>query len=170
MKLWNQLENEINILGICDHPNIIKLHGVFVDENNLYLVLELANGKTLFNHLRKKRKLTEEETLKIMKKIIDAIIYLHKMNPPILHRDLKPENVLFHDGVIKLADFGWSNLTDDFRNTYCGTPDYLCPEMIMGTGHNEKLDIWTLGVLMFELLHGRPPFTPKYRIDDKRVL
>ena len=105
-----------------------------------------------------------------MSKIVDAIIYLHKMDPPILHRDLKPENVLFHDSVIKLADFGWSNLTDDFRNTYCGTPDYLCPEMIMGTGHNEKLDVWTLGVLMFELLHGRPPFTPKFRIDDKRLL
>ena len=91
------------------------------------------------------------------------------MSPPILHRDIKPENILFHEGKIKMADFGWSNLEDDFRNTYCGTPDYLSPEMIRGTGHNEKLDIWTVGILMFELLHGIPPFRPKKKIKDKRV-
>lgn len=71
---------------------------------------------------------------------------------------MKPENVLIRNDQVKIADFGWSNMNDDFRNTYCGTPDYLSPEMILGTGHDEKLDIWTLGVLMFEMLSGSPPF------------
>lgn len=77
-----------------------------------------------------------------------------------MHRDLKSENVLLNNKIVKLIDFGWSNLFDDYRNTFCGTPDYLCPEMIKGTGHDEKLDIWGLGIIMFELLQGKPPFTP----------
>jgi len=104
-----------------------------------------------------------------MKNVVDAITYLHSMSPKILHRDLKPENILISGDKIKIIDFGWSNQNDDFRNTYCGTPDYLSPEMIMGTGHNEKLDIWTLGILMYELLSGTPPFTPKVKISDKRI-
>lgn len=80
------------------------------------------------------------------------------MEPKILHRDMKPENVLIQNDQIKIADFGWGNLNNDFRNTYCGTPDYLSPEMILGTGHDEKLDVWTLGVLMYEMMTGNPPF------------
>ena len=87
--------------------------------------------------------------------------YLHKQNPPIIHRDIKPENILSCQGRLKIADFGWSNLKDKVRTTFCGTPEYLAPEMLMETGHNEKLDVWTLGVLLYEILVGQPPFTPK---------
>ena len=93
-----------------------------------------------------------------MNDIIQALIYLHSKNPPILHRDIKPENILICNDKLKIADFGWSNFKTDIRNTYCGTPDYLSPEMILGTNHNEKTDIWSLGVLLYELLHGRPCF------------
>lgn len=86
--------------------------------------------------------------------------YLHIQSPPIIHRDIKPENLLVCDGSIKMADFGWSNIKDRKRQTYCGTPDYLAPEMIDLSGHNEKLDVWSLGVLTFELLTGKAPFTP----------
>lgn len=68
--------------------------------------------------------------------------------------------MLYHNGVVKLIDFGWSNLSEDFRNTFCGTPEYLCPEMIQGIGHSEKLDIWTLGILFYEMLVGKTPFAP----------
>ena len=169
LKLWTQLRNEIRILTICDHPNIIKINAVYEDQQYICLVMELFNGKTLFKHLVEKRRLLEPETKVIMKNVTETICYLHSMSPKILHRDLKPENILIFKNQVKIIDFGWSNQNDDFRNTYCGTPDYLSPEMILGTGHNEKLDIWTLGILMFELLNGTPPFTPKVKISDKRI-
>jgi serine/threonine protein kinase len=83
------------------------------------------------------------------------------MDPPIIHRDIKPENILLDgNNSVKLADFGWSNFFngDRRRLTYCGTPEYLAPEMIKQCGHDKSLDIWNLGVLMFELLTGSPPF------------
>jgi serine/threonine protein kinase len=85
---------------------------------------------------------------------------LHSRNPCIIHRDIKPENLLIVGDTLKVADFGWSNIKDTKRVTYCGTPDYLAPEMIQELGHTEKLDIWTLGILMYELLAGKAPFTP----------
>ena len=166
LKLWSQLLKEVEILSICDHSNVIKLFSVFNDLTRIYLLLELANGNSLFSELQKKKKLNESRTSEIIKDVLKALDYLHSLNPPVLHRDLKPENILIHNKKIKIADFGWSNQKDNFRNTFCGTPDYLSPEMIRGTGHNEKLDIWTVGVLMYELLHGKPPFSPKYVIRD----
>ena len=101
--------------------------------------------------------------------IIETLSYLHEQCPPILHRDLKPENILYKENEVRIIDFGWSNLNNDFRNTYCGTTDYLSPEMILGTGHNEKLDVWTVGILMYELLYGVPPFSPKIRQKDQQL-
>ena len=103
--------------------------------------------------------------------ILKALEYLHSMSPQIIHRDIKPENILINKKVLQIADFGWSNENDnkEVRNTFCGTPDYLAPEMIVGSGHNEKLDMWTVGVLMFELLHGKPPFTPKSKKSNRRM-
>lgn len=90
--------------------------------------------------------------------VISAVKYLHTRFPPIIHRDIKPENLLLVEGSIKLADFGSSNLKNFTRNTFCGTTEYLAPEMYVGKGHNEKLDIWTLGVLLYEMLVGYAPF------------
>ena len=97
--------------------------------------------------------------------------YLHEQN--IVLRDLKPENILFaEDGYIKLTDFGLSKFVtkNETANTFCGTPDYLSPEMILGIGHNEKLDIWSVGILLYELLHGKAPFTPEIIKNDHREL
>lgn len=81
------------------------------------------------------------------------------MNPPIIHRDLKLENILFFNGILKIIDFGSSSEMLDFRSTFIGTPTYLAPEIIQGTNYTEKVDIWCLGVIFYELLHGRPPFS-----------
>jgi serine/threonine protein kinase len=86
---------------------------------------------------------------------------LHSLDPPIIHRDIKPENILLDgNNSVRLGDFGWSNFFNEERRrlTYCGTPEYLAPEMIKQSGHDKSLDIWNLGVLMFELLTGSPPF------------
>ena len=96
-----------------------------------------------------------------MKDIISAVYFLHNMNPPIIHRDIKPENVLLTEKLTaKLTDFGWSNYIqeDEKRTTVCGTPIYLAPEIIKEKGHDEKVDIWCIGVLLFELSTGTVPF------------
>jgi serine/threonine protein kinase len=114
----------------------------------------------------------------IMKDVISAVYFLHHMAPPIIHRDIKPENVVLDQNMrAKLTDFGWSNYMqgDMKRTTVCGTPVYLAPEIINNTGHDEKVDIWCIGVLLFELLTGISPFqgydvqTIKYNINRLNI-
>ena len=170
LKLTEQLKKEIAIIAKCNHENIIKLYGAFEDKSYIYLIMELANESTLFSKLKKSKRLSEQQTAMYLGDIVKALIYLHTQKPAIIHRDLKPENILLCDNKCKIADFGWSNITDEFRNTFCGTPDYLAPEMIIGSGHDEKLDVWTVGVMMYELIEGQPPFTAKEKINDARVM
>jgi serine/threonine protein kinase len=161
--LITQIVNEVKIMSLltsCKH--IVKLIDFFEDENNLYLVMELANQGTLMDMLNKYGKLKEKVAAKIMRDIILAVEFLHAKN--IIHRDLKPENVLLtSEGHAKLSDFGWSSKlanNDDRRRTFCGTPDYISPEMIDGKEYDSSVDIWCLGVMLYEMLHGLPPFTP----------
>lgn len=102
--------------------------------------------------------------------VFKAVAYLHAQDPPIIHRDIKPENILFYGDKLKVADFGWSNMKNNkVRKTFCGTPDYLAPEMILESGHNEKLDVWTLGVLTYELIVGKAPFSPSKGIKNQKL-
>lgn len=130
--------------------------------------MELAENGSLYNYVKKKINLKKEEIKEFMTQIIKAVAYLHQKEPAILHRDLKPENILLKGNEVKLCDFGWSNLDDkqNIRNTFCGTPEYLSPEMILGTGHDEKVDVWSLGVLMYEMFTGHSPFSASEEIKD----
>jgi len=154
------LKNEIKIQKRLDHPHIVKLHHYFQDKENVYLILEYAENNNLFFYLRKKKKLTEREAFFFFSQTCLGIDYLHKKG--ILHRDLKPENLLLDkQGNIKVCDFGWSAESVGKRNTFCGTVDYMAPEMVQSKPHDFKIDIWSLGVLLYELLHGYPPFRGK---------
>ena len=121
--------------------------------------MELSREGSLFQKMKLERKFTESKTSRFMFHIMKAMVHMHSQNPPIIHRDLKPENLLMFEGEkVKVTDFGWSAESEEIRNTFCGTQEYLAPEMIKGTGHDAKLDIWTLGVLLFEMVHGKTPF------------
>lgn len=153
---------EIEIMYKVHHPNVVRLFSHFEDDQNCYFVMEYVKKGDLFkqNTWKTNEKYRAEEVAKIMKDLISAVYYLHNMDPPIIHRDIKPENVLISEtGEAKLTDFGWSNyINSEIRSTYCGTPVYLAPEMIKEIGHDEHLDIWCIGVLIFELLTGYVPF------------
>lgn len=164
----DQLKNEINIMSTQHHENIIDLRTYFEDNFNIYIVLELAEDKHLYGRLKSMGNFEELEAADIIYQILKAVHYLHSQAPPIIHRDIKAENIIFIGSVVKLADFGWANMKTQQRNTFCGTPDYLAPEMILGKGHNEKLDIWTIGILCYELLNGCAPFTPKPKAGNQK--
>ena len=157
---------EIEIMYKIHQSNIVRLFNHFEDNEFCYFVMEYIENGNLFDQPSWKNNhcFSSYDVAKIIKDVICAVYYLHHMNPPIIHRDIKPENVLIDkNGVAKLTDFGWSNYVDskEIRRTYCGTPVYLAPEMIKEIGHDEHLDIWCIGVLLFELLTGSVPFKGK---------
>ena len=154
----NIIENEINIHGRINHPNIIRLHNVFKHYNNYFLILEYASKGTLFDIVRKKKGLTESVAFYYFIQTLNAIYFLHLHS--IAHRDLKPENLLINENnILKLCDFGWSvKLNNDKRTTFCGTVEYMAPEIIKKQKYDETIDVWSLGVLLFELVHSYSPF------------
>ena len=159
-------KREIEIMYKIHQNNIVRLFNHFEDNEYCYFVMEYIENGNLFEQpcWKNNKCFPSNEVAKIIKEIVCAVYYLHNMDPPIIHRDIKPENVLIDkNGVAKLTDFGWSNYVDsnEIRRTYCGTPVYLAPEMVNEIGHDEHLDIWCIGVLLFELLTGTVPFKGK---------
>ncbi|XP_015448036.1 aurora kinase C isoform X1 [Pteropus alecto] len=154
----HQLRREIEIQSHLQHPNILRLYNYFHDARRVYLILEYAPRGELYRELQKSQTLDEQRTATIMEELADALTYCHENK--VIHRDIKPENLLLgFRGEVKIADFGWSVHTPSLRrNTMCGTLDYLPPEMIEGRTYNEKVDLWCIGVLCYELLVGSPPF------------
>lgn len=162
---------EITLSSDCRHPNILRLYGYFYDRSRLYLILEFAPQGELFKVLKTKGKFDEPEAAKVVNQLASALQYLHHRH--VIHRDIKPENLLLDEGGnVKLADFGWCVHTIGLRRgTLCGTLDYLPPEMVEGRLHDSSVDLWSLGVLMYELLCGAPPFeTPDTIGTYKRIV
>ena len=154
---------EVEVMYKIHHPNVVKLYGHFEDNNYCYFIMEYISKGNVYSLISqdKKKRINAQIVASLMKDVISAVYFLHNMHPPIIHRDIKPENVLLAEGMVaKLTDFGWSNYMqeDEQRKTVCGTPIYLAPEIIKEQGHDEHVDIWCIGVLLFELITGNVPF------------
>lgn len=157
----HNLRREVEIQCRLKHPNIVNLLGYFHDSRNVYLILEyLANGE-LYKSIAKAGGVVSETVCRTyMRDVTAAVVHMHSCH--VVHRDIKPENILIgEDGTLKIADFGWAvhiPPPSGMRYTFCGTAEYLSPEMLQGKGHSVALDLWSLGVLMYEMLVGRTPF------------
>jgi len=160
----NEMEHtkaEKSILQKLCHPFLVNLNYSFQSPDKLYFIMDYINGGELFFHLQKDKRFTLERTRFYCAEIVLGLEYLH--NCGVLYRDLKPENLLLdEDGHICMTDFGISKeglMSDNDRTaTFCGTPEYLAPEVLEGNGYGKAVDWWSFGTLMYEMLTGLPPF------------
>ena len=152
---------EIENLMLLDHPNILKLYEYYYDKKNLYIITEFCEGGELFDKIKDRNGyFSERDAAKILKAVLQAIAYCHSMK--LVHRDLKPENILLEGNDlehIKLIDFGTSNIINPNQKLKerLGTAYYIAPE-VLKKNYDEKCDLWSIGVIMFILLTGEPPF------------
>jgi len=167
----HQLRREIEIQSHLRHTHILRMYGYFYDHKSIYLILEYSPGGELYKKLVSRGRFSEKTAAQYTSDLAEALEYCHSKN--IIHRDIKPENLLLGSrGEIKIADFGWSvHAPTSRRNTMCGTLDYLPPEMVEGHDHDENVDNWTVGILLYEFLVGNPPFEARTHADTyKRIL
>lgn len=166
----HQVRREIEIQTHLRHTNILKMYGYFHDDARVYLILEFAPGGACYKELQAQeyKRFEDKRTAHYVAQLADALKYCHAKK--VIHRDIKPENLLLGSkGELKIADFGWSvHAPSSRRTTLCGTLDYLPPEMVHGKTHNELVDLWSLGVLCFEFLVGKPPFESESYEDTYR--
>ena len=150
---------EKKILQSLDHPFLVGMVFCFQTEERIYFIMPFIRGGELFQHLRKEKFFKEDKARFYAASMGIALEYLHKHG--IVYRDIKPENILIgEDGYLKLIDFGMAKMLKGNEKTmsFCGTPEYLAPEIITGEGHNRAADWWSYGILLFEMLCGIPPF------------
>jgi serine/threonine protein kinase len=155
-------KNEKDILFQAKHAFILQMDYVFSNEYRIYYFMRYVRGGSLFDNLCNEKRFSETVVRFFIAQIVLAFGYLHEKN--VMHRDLKPENVLLdEDGYIALADFGLARFADSQSYSFCGTPEYLAPEIISRSGHGMAVDWWTLGCLAYEISIGTPPFMEQNR-------
>jgi len=174
-------QTEMNILAAVRHPFIVQMHYAFQNESKLFMVMDFVQGGDFFTLLRKFKKLPEDWARVYVAEIAMALEHLHHLE--IVYRDLKPENILLcADGHLKLTDFGLSRffetrppapediLSEDnvVTRSFCGTEQYMAPEMLLQQGHNFRMDWWSLGLLLHEIVASRHPFHGPTHYDTLR--
>ena len=153
--------NEIEIHSKLNHPNIIRLYNVLENEEEISILLEYAENGSLYSLIQDENGFSEHKAYKYFIQIVNAVYFLHQNN--IIHRDIKPENILIGENdLLKLCDFGWAKeLTVNNRSTFCGTVEYMAPEIVGSEKYDCSVDVWSLGILLYELLMGHSPFKSK---------
>jgi polo-like kinase 1 len=168
-----KLISEIKIHKSLHHPQIVAFEHYFEDTENVYILLEMCQNQTLNELLKRRKRLTEIEVQCYMVQLIKALKYLHSHR--VIHRDLKLGNLFLTDKMeLKVGDFGLATKLDfegERKRTVCGTPNYIAPEILDGkTGHSYEVDIWSLGVIIYTLIIGKPPFeTQDVKTTYKRI-
>jgi len=158
-----KLEKEI--LKLAKHQFLVGMKYVIQSPVNIFFIMKFYRGGELYRHLKAKRRFDEEATKFYVAQIVLALGELHKQN--IVYRDMKPENILLDvDGYVALADFGLSKILskDENTKTFCGTPDYIAPEIIRNEEYNKQVDWWGVGILIYELMSGRAPFSHRNQL------
>eukprot|EP00931_Biecheleriopsis_adriatica_P011447 TRINITY_DN112538_c0_g1_i1.p1 TRINITY_DN112538_c0_g1~~TRINITY_DN112538_c0_g1_i1.p1 ORF type:complete len:334 (-),score=97.02 TRINITY_DN112538_c0_g1_i1:44-1045(-) len=157
MKQVDHIMSEKQILEKMSHPFIVNMFGAFHDQFYIFMLLEYIVGGEFFTHLRKAGRFENELSMFYSAQIAAIFEYCHHLD--IVYRDLKPENILINgDGYVKLTDFGFAKQIEHRTYTLCGTPEYIAPEVLLNKGHGKPVDWWTLGILIYEMVVGYPPF------------
>jgi serine/threonine protein kinase len=152
--------NEIKIQPKIVHENIIRIYASFEDAKTHYLVMEYASRGNLYHIIRQSKGLSEPDAFYFFIQACNAVYFLHSHR--LIHRDIKPENlVLFDDGVLKLCDLGWLTPFDETVKSCVGTLEYMAPELVTEKPYDYTVDLWSLGILLYELIHGYSPFAGK---------
>lgn len=166
-KIKDNIKREFSLLKTLDHPNIIKLYDVFFDESskNIYFMIDLYDSGDLSSYLNG-RKIKEKYTKNYLRQIKNGLEYLYSQK--ILHRDLKPQNILVSkEKTLIITDFGFARYfeTDVMLQTICGSPLYMAPEILLKKKYNTMSDLWSVGVIMYEMIYGKVPFESRNLID-----
>jgi len=159
LKQVDHINNEKRLMAQIDYPFVVNMMGYTKDDKFVYIIMECIGGGELFTHLRRARKFSDEQSKFYGAQTAGAFAHCHGKN--IIHRDLKPENILMcQNGYSKLTDFGFAKIIEPGTRTYtlCGTPEYIAPEVLLNKGHGKPVDWWTLGILIYEMIVGQPPF------------
>mmetsp|Transcript_10330 Transcript_10330/g.17298 ORF Transcript_10330/g.17298 Transcript_10330/m.17298 type:complete len:410 (+) Transcript_10330:102-1331(+) len=154
------LRTEIAVLKLVNHPNIIRMEGLYESKSSIYIVMEMLKGGELFERIVGRPRFTEQEAGKLIRPLLESVAYLHDLG--IVHRDLKPENILCGEELedLKIADFGLSKMImpKEKMDSACGTLSYVAPEVLTMQGYGKEADLWSVGVIMFLLICGKLPF------------
>ncbi|KAL4460421.1 hypothetical protein ABPG74_000172 [Tetrahymena malaccensis] len=157
---WKMLCSEVKIMKKLKHPHVVRLLDVFQTKNNTYIITEFCNQGDLRTYLKKKKSLTEREAITVISQIMSGLQEL--ANNGIIHRDLKPANILIHDDVFKITDFGFAkkldSMEDQLMDSLVGTPLYMAPQILNKQQYTSKCDVWSVGLILYELLFGRTPW------------